>query len=231
MNQMFGESVLFGLVLTLVTFYIATFIQKKTQISILNPMLVSAIMIIIFLLLTNTSYETFYHGGRYISDFLTPATVCLAVPMYRQFRILVENKWAVLGGILAGCIGHAVCVVLMGIAFSIDKALIVSVLPKSVTTAIAMGVCEESGGIIPVVIIGVTVAGNLGAMFAPMLLKLFKIDNPVAQGLSIGCCSHALGTSTAAVPMGEVQGAMSSLSIVVTGIMTVVIVPIVVNLL
>ncbi len=227
MNEIFVNSVFFGVTLTLASYFLGVFIKEHFNVPVLNPMIMSVVFVIVLLIVTHTSYETYNNGAKYINDFLTPATVCLAVPMYKQIEILRKNMAAVIAGILAGCIGHAAVVVGLGIALALDRTLIVSVLPKSVTTAIAMGVCEESGGIVAVVIVGVTVAGNIGAIFGPAILKALKINDPVAQGLAIGCCSHALGTSTAAVPMGEIQGAMSSLAIVVTGIMTVVIVPIV----
>lgn len=225
MNDVFATSVMFGIVVTLLAFCLARVIQSKTKSIICNPLLISTIFIAIFLITTKTSYETYNYGSRYISDFLTPATVCLAVPMYKQFQILKKNIWAVLGGLFAGCIGHGFIIVGLGIALKIKHYTILSVLPKSVTTAIAMGTCEEIGGNPAIVIIGVIIAGNVGAIVGPAVLKLIGVREPVAQGLAIGACSHAIGTSTAAVPMGEVQGAMSSLAIVVTGLMTVIVVP------
>lgn len=226
MNELLTDSAFFGIALSLLCYFAGVKLQQKTGISLLNPLPVAAVIIVVILCVFHIDYETYDNGAKYITFFLTPATVCLAVPLYRQVRLLKENVAAVICGILAGCIGHALVVVLLGICFSLDKASIISVLPKSVTTPIAMGVCEEAGGIVGIVVIGVIIAGNLGAVFAPTLLKLFKITEPEAQGLGIGCCSHALGTSTA-VKLGEVQAAMSSLAIVVTGIMTVIIVPVV----
>lgn len=228
MTDFFTGSVFFGMGLTLLMYVFSVWFKKKTNCNWLTPVILAGSLIIILLLVTKTDYEVYDNGAKYINDFLTPATVCLAVPMYRQIKVLKDNMVAVLCGILAGCIGHAICVAGLGIAFALNKVMLISLLPKSVTTAIAIGTCEEAGGNVAIVIVAVTVAGNVGAIFAPSLLKLFRIHEPVAQGLAIGNCSHALGTSTAAVPMGEIQGAMSSLAIVVTGVMTVIIVPIVV---
>ena len=226
MNELLTDSAFFGIALSLLCYFAGVKLQKKTKLTILNPLAVAAIMIIAILCLLHVDYETYDNGAKYITYFLTPATVCLAVPLYRQVKLLAKHMVAVLCGILAGCIGHALVVVALGVCFMLDRTSIISILPKSVTTAIAMGVCEESGGIVGIVVIGVIIAGNVGAIFAPTLLKWMKITEPGAQGLGIGCCSHALGTSIA-VGMGEVQAAMSSLAIVVTGIMTVIIVPIV----
>lgn len=231
MNDLFSSSVMFGLVLTLFSYWISLKIQKKTKFVLFNPLLISSVLIIVFLVATKTSYETFWCGNKYITDFLTPATVCLAVPMYKQIEILKKNYLAVLCGILAGCIAHAVTIAGLAAVLAMDKFVTMSVLPKSVTTAIAIGVCDEIGGNSAIVIIGVCIAGTTGAILGPVLLEKLGVKENVAQGLAIGTCSHAMGTSTAAVPMGEVQGAMSSLAIVVTGIMTVVIVPIVVSFL
>lgn len=226
MNELLTNSVFFGIALSLCCYFAGVKLQKKTGIALLNPLPVAAVMIIVILCVLQIDYETYDIGAKYITYFLTPATVCLAVPLYRQVKLLKENAAAILCGILAGCVGHALVVAALGLCFALDRVSVISILPKSVTTPIAMGVCEESGGITGIVVIGVMIAGNIGAVFAPALLKLIKITEPEAQGLGIGCCSHALGTSTA-VKLGEVQAAMSSLAIVVTGIMTVIIVPIV----
>ena len=229
MNNILAQSAFFGIALSLICYIIGVKLQQVTGLSAFNPLAVASIIIIALLLFFRIDYETYENGAKYITYFLTPATVCLAVPLYRQIEILKKNFVAVISGILAGCIGHVVLIVLLGAAFAVKKDVILSLLPKSVTTPIAMGVCEEIGGVIGITVIGVIVAGNIGAMFAPVLLKLIRVEEPVAKGLAIGCCSHALGTSKA-LELGEIEGAMSSLAIVVTGLMTVVIVPIFVNL-
>lgn len=225
MNQILYDSVFFGIALSLLAYFAGVKLRKKTGISLLNPLPVAAALIIVLLCVLRVDYEVYDNGAKYLTNFLTPATVCLAVPLYRQVRLLKKHMAAVFCSILAGCIGHMLVIAGLGICFAFDRVSIISTLPKSVTTAIAMGICEEAGGIVGIVVIGVIIAGNVGAIFAPLLLKIMKITEPEAQGLGIGCCSHALGTSVA-VEMGEVQAAMSSLAIIVTGIMTVVLVPV-----
>ncbi|MBR5577583.1 MAG: LrgB family protein [Lachnospiraceae bacterium] len=230
LNDFLAESVFFGIVLSLAAYKIGFEIQRKYKKVFLNPLLISIVIIISFLLVTGVSYETFQKGASRLSYFLTPVTVCLAVPLYKQLQVLKENVAAILISIFLGCLSHAGILIGITAAFGMDKQLLFSLMPKSITTAIALGVSDELGGIAGITVIGVMVAGISGAVVGPVLLKLFRIRDPIAQGLALGSSAHAIGTSKA-VELGEVQAAMSSLAIVVTGIMTVVIVPWVAGLL
>ena len=230
LNDFLAESVFFGIVLSLVAYKIGFEIQKKYKKVFLNPLLISIVIIISFLLMTGVSYETFQRGASRLSYFLTPVTVCLAVPLYKQLQVLKQNITAILISIFLGCLSHAGILIGITAVFQMDNKLLFSLMPKSITTAIALGVSDELGGIAGITVIGVMVAGISGAVIGPVLLKLFRIKDPIAQGLALGSSAHAIGTSKA-VELGEVQAAMSSLAIVVTGIMTVVIVPWVAGLL
>ena len=230
LNDFLAESVFFGIVLSLVAYKIGFEIQKKYKKVFLNPLLISIVIIISFLLMTGVSYETFQKGASRLSYFLTPVTVCLAVPLYKQLQVLKQNITAILISIFLGCLSHAGILIGITAVFQMDNKLLFSLMPKSITTAIALGVSDELGGIAGITVIGVMVAGISGAVIGPVLLKLFRIKDPIAQGLALGSSAHAIGTSKA-VELGEVQAAMSSLAIVVTGIMTVVIVPWVAGLL
>ena len=230
LNDFFSESLYFGMILSLFSFWIGSIIQKKWKSPILNPLLVSIIIIIIFLSATGVSFDTYQQGAKYLTYFLTPVTVCLAVPLYKQMLILKQNTAAIFVGIFIGCLTHAAILIFLLKIWKVDNTLIFSLLPKSITTAIALGVSGEIGGIEAVTVIGVTIAGLSGAIVGPTLLKVFHIKEPVAQGLAMGSASHAVGTSKA-VELGEIQAAMSSLAIVVTGLLTVIIVPIIVNFL
>ena len=196
----------------------------------MNPLLIAIVLIIVFLLVTGISYETYQFGAKYLSYFLTPVTVCLAVPLYKQLEVLKKNVSAILISIFLGCLSHAGILVAITAAFRMEDQLLFSLMPKSITTAIALGVTNEIGGIQGITVIGVMVAGISGAVVGPTLLSLFGVKDPIAQGLALGSSAHAIGTSKA-VDLGEVQAAMSSLAIVVTGIMTVIIVPWVVSFL
>lgn len=229
-NEFLGESLFFGMALSLIAYRIGFMVQKKWKKVFLNPLLIAVILIITFLLVTGISYETYEYGAKYLSYFMTPVTVCLAVPLYRQLQVLKENLAAILISIAIGCLTHAAVVIAILSVFGVEEQLIFSLLPKSITTAIALGVSSEIGGIQGITVIGVMVAGISGAVVGPALLKLVGVTEPVAQGLAIGSSSHAVGTSKA-IELGEVQAAMSSLAIVVTGILTVVIVPWIVSFL
>lgn len=226
MNEVFENSMFFGMALTIFAYWLAVKLRKRFDNTILNPLLISGLIIIITLLVFRIDYETYAYGARTISNLLTPATVCLAVPLYRQIQVLRKNFAAVMIGIICGCGAHA-AVMLAAAGFAVlRRELLVSLLSKSVTTSIALGVTEEIGGITAVTILGVMVAGLFGAILGPRLFVLFKVEEPVSQGLAMGTASHAVGTSKA-MEMGDIQGAMSSLAIVVTGLLTVILAPII----
>lgn len=228
MQEYFANSIFFGIFLTIFMYQIAAAIQKKWPLPIFNPLLISMFAIIGILVVTKIPYETYEQGAKFIGNLLTPLTVCLAVPLYRQLKVLKENIAAVLISITCGCLAHIATMLVLAKVLGVEDVLRNSVLGKSVTTAIALGVTNELGGIQGITIIGVVVAGVMGPLVGPTVLRLARVKNPVAFGLGMGSASHAIGTSKA-LEIGEVEGAMSSLAIVVTGILTVIIVPIVMN--
>lgn len=224
-NELLQDSVYFGFVLTLVAYWIGTILVNKIHFPLWNPLLVATALVIIFLLAFDIPVETYNKGAAYLQHFLNLATVCLAVPLYRKLQILKENLLAVVAGVLAGCVTSAGTIFLLCKAFALDEILYISTLPKSITTAMALGVAEKLGAMSSITVLGISVAGFTGSILWPILCKLFRVTEPVSQGLSMGTASHAIGTSRA-VEMGEVQGAMSGLAIVVAGVITVVLAPI-----
>ena len=220
MKEMLTQSVFFGVVLTLLCFQISLWIKKKTKLAVANPVLVSVVLIIAVLILLDIDYGVYEEGAELISFFLTPATVSLAIPLYRQLTLLKKYPAAIFGGIGAGVLTAMVSIWLMSLAFGLNHTQYVTLLPKSITTAIGMGVSEKMGGIVTITVVAISITGIFGTVSAELICKLFKITEPIAKGLAIGTASHALGT-TKALEIGEVEGAMSSLSIVVAGIMTV----------
>lgn len=186
-----------------------------------NPLLIAIAFIIIILNVFKIPLEDFNQGGDIISMFLAPATVALALSIYRQFEILKRNFLPIFLGCLSGAVASMVSSFLLCKAFGLDEQIIASVLPKSVTTPIAMEISSQLGGIVPVTIVAVIISGITGAVFAPFLIKLFKVNDPVIAGVSIGACSHALGASKA-VELGEIQGAMSGIALSISGIITVI---------
>ena len=228
MMEALTQSIYFGIALSLLCFQLALWIKKKVKSAIANPLLVSVIIIIAILLACGIDYDTYYNGAKYISFFLTPATVSLAIPLYRQLTLLKKYPKAIFGGIAAGVVTAMVSIFLLSLAFGLNHEQYVTLLPKSITTAIGMGVSEKMGGIATITVVSIAVTGILGNMIAEFVCKVCKIEEPIARGLAIGTASHAMGT-TKAIEMGEIQGAMSSLSIVVAGVMTVLAVSVFAN--
>lgn len=221
MKEFLTQSVYFGLVISFIGYEIGLLLKKKFKTALMNPLLIASAFVIGVLLVLDVDYDTYNNGARYLSYFLTPATVSLAIPLYRQLAILKKYPFAILGGIAAGVLTAMVSIYLLALGFDLTHEQYVTLLPKSVTTAIGMGVSDKMGGIVTLTVVAISITGIVGNVLADLLLKLFRIKEPVAKGLAIGTAAHALGT-TKAMEMGEVEGAMSSLAIVVAGIMTVV---------
>ena len=219
MNNIMTDSIFFGAVISVVGYLIGIFLRKK--ISVLNPLLVSIIFVIAVIKIFHIDYETYNSGAKYISYLLTPATVCLAIPLYRQISVLKEHAKEEFIGILAGVLASMGSILLMSYFFGLTHEQYVTLLPKSITTAIGMGVSEELGGIQTITVAVIIITGVLGNIIAEAVLKIFRIKEPVAKGLAIGTASHAIGT-TKALEIGEIEGAMSSLSVAVAGLMTVI---------
>lgn len=216
----------FGMFISVFAYIIGIWLKKKLKWGILNPLLVAVILVIAFLVGTGISYEEYNKGASYISYFLTPATVCLAIPLYKQLELLKKNFAAVMIGITSGVAASAASIFVMSLLFQLDHVYYVSLLPKSITTAIGMGVSEEAGGIVTITIVAIILTGIFGNIIGEAWFKLVGIKEPIAKGLALGTASHAIGTAKA-LELGEVEGAMSSLSIAVAGLMTVVVVPLV----
>ena len=222
MSNFLENSVFFGVFISIITYEIGVLIKKKLKLAIFNPLLISIALIIVFLLAFHIKYNVYESGAQYLSYFLTPATVALAVPLYEQIEPLKKNWKAIVAGILSGALTSALCVLAVSLIFQLDHKQYVTLLPKSITTAIGMGLSEELGGIVTITVAVIVVTGVIGNMFAESICKLFHITDPVAKGIGIGSASHAMGTAKA-MEMGEIEGAMSSLSIAVSGLLTVVV--------
>ncbi|MDD6752031.1 MAG: LrgB family protein [Bacteroidales bacterium] len=221
MKELIDNSVYIGVLISLASYALGVWLRKKTGLSFFNPLLVSIILVILFLSVSGISYSTYAESADYISFLLTPATICLAVPLYEQFKLLKKNWKAVVAGIVSGVVSSLVCIFLMALLFRFDHQTYVTFLPKSITTAIGMGVAEELGGYVSLAVVVIVITGVLGNVIADAVLKLFKIEEPIAKGIAIGSSSHAVGTAKA-MEIGQIEGAMSSLSIVVCGLLTVI---------
>ncbi len=223
MKQIFLDSVFFGAVLSLSAYWLGAVLQKKLKSPLLNPILISTALSIAVLLLLGMDYGTYYSSAKYLSYLLTPATVCLAIPLYEQLQLLRKNAVAILAGILSGVLASAGSILLMGWLMKMDWAEIASLLPKSVTTAIGLPLAEQIGGYSSITAIAIVVTGVMGNALAEGFLKLIKVTHPIAKGIAIGTAAHSAGTAKA-MELGDVEGAMSGLSIAVAGLMTVVVI-------
>lgn len=219
--EFFENSLFFGAAVSLVAYEIGLLLKKKFKLAIFNPLLIAILCVMAVLMILDVDYSTYNEGGQYISYLLTPATVSLAVPLYRQISLLRKNLKAVIAGILSGVLASMVSVLILAKLFGLSHEEYVTLLPKSITTAIGMGVSEELGGIVTITVAVIIITGVLGNMIAEVICKAAKIEEPIAKGLALGTSAHAIGTAKA-MEMGEVEGAMSSLAIAVAGLVTVV---------
>lgn len=221
MNAFWQTSTFFGIFITLFFYGVGMFLKQKVKHTLVNPLLIAIVFTILFLNLLGIDYKTYNNSAKYISYLMTPATICLAVPLYRQMDTLKRNFKAVMFGITSSVIVTMVSVLAFSRFFGLSRAAYVTMLPKSITTPIGIGVAEELGGYVAITVASIVISGILGNMFAETVCKMFGIQEPIAKGIAIGCSSHAMGT-VKALEMGEVEGAMSSLSIALAGILTVV---------
>ncbi|MBR5479241.1 MAG: LrgB family protein [Clostridia bacterium] len=224
------ENPLFGIIVSLLAYEAAVWIYNKSnKFVLLNPLLVSVAMVIGFLLIFDIPYDTYNIGGKFLTMFISPVTVVLAVPLYLQIKSLKDNAGIILFSIFIGAVASVVGICVYQKLFPMETAVFASLVPKSITTAIAVEVSEQFGGIPGITVIAVAFTGLLGAIFSPIMAKVFGVKNDIAKGLAIGTSSHVLGT-TKAVEMGEQVGAMSSLSIAIAGVVTVFTAPFIVRL-
>lgn len=230
MVDVFENIALLPLVLTLGAYQVGLWCRKKWDNPLCNPILIAVILVAGFLLLTGVPVEMYQSGTSSISWLLTPATVCLALPLYERLKVLKKNLFAILAGITAGTLVSLACVFLLCRLFRLEDTFTVSLLPKSITTAMGIVLSGQSGGIPSLTTAVIIVTGILGSLAGSVLCKLFKLKDPVSQGVAFGTASHVIGTSKAS-ELGQLQGAVSSLSLTVAGILTAVLFPLACSLL
>lgn len=229
MTEFLHTSSAWGVGLTIATFALGTLISRKTGKAWCNPLLLASLAIILFLSLTGIPYADYKASAAPVSWLLTPATVALAIPLYEQWELLRKNALAILAGILAGTLTSLLSLAGIALVFHLDHAFAASMLPKSVTTAIAMDVAETLGGRAALASAFVILTGIFGNISAETLCRIARITDPIARGVGIGTAAHAVGTARA-LQMGQTEGAISGLSIAVAGILTAVLAPVVVQL-
>lgn len=224
MNNLVNTGV-FGILLALVAYEIGIYINRKTNISICNPLLIAIVLVIIFLASFHIKYESFNIGGSIISFFLYPATVALALPLYKEFSLFKKNMLPIFLGILCGSISGIVCVIMFSKFFKLSNVLTESLIPKSITTPIGMALSKQLKGIPSITVVAIIMTGILGSIIGPIFLRVLRIKDKVAFGVAMGTSSHAIGTAKT-MEIGEIEGAMSGLSMAISGIITVFLAPV-----
>lgn len=229
MKDMICSSVFFGAAFTIAAYFIGVWLQRRRGFHWLNPLVTSIAIVSAALVLFKIDYGEYCDGADIVSYLLTPATVCLAVPLYERINDLKQNAAAIAAGIIAGVITSGLFVLAVTLIFGLSREMHASLLPKSVTTAIGIGISEEIGGIAAITTISIIITGIFGNMVCERICALFKITNPVAKGVAIGTSCHACGTAKA-LEIGKTEGAISGLATAVAGLITVAAASVFVNL-
>ncbi len=221
MNELFASSAALGAVFSLAAFWLGCAIQKRAKLAVLNPLLIAMTIVIGTLVIFDIRQESYYQSAKHLTWFLNPATVALAIPLYQKLDQLKKNPAAIAVGLCVGVLSSLVSILAMCVLFRMSHAEYVTLLPKSITTAIGMSLSAEMGGNPALTMAAIFVTGLLGNIFAEPLCRLFRIKHAISRGLAIGSASHAMGTAKA-IRIGEGEGAMSSLAIGICGLITVV---------
>lgn len=221
-------SPLVSILISLVAYQTGVFIYKKTKITLLNPLLLGIIFVISILVIFDIPLNDYNKGTEIITFFLAPATVVLAVPLYNQIETLKKNVVPILFGITIGSASAILSVIFLSKLVNLEKDVLISILPKSITTAIGIEITKALNADTALTIVAIVSTGIVGAAIGPTICKWSKIDNSIAKGVAIGTASHAVGTSKA-IEIGEVEGAMSGLAIGIAGIITVFLIPLLIN--
>lgn len=229
MNEIMAASATFGVVISILAYAIGMFLNKRLRFPLANPLLISIIIVMAILGFFKIDYEVYNSSAKYLGYLLTPATVSLSIPLYHQIKLLKSNLPAIMIGIFSGVFTSFISVLGFSLLFGFSKAEYITLIPKSITTAIGMVISDELGGFATITVAAIMITGLAGNILADTIFKLFKIKSPIARGLAIGTSAHAMGT-VKALEMGEIEGAMSSLSIVVAGLMTSIFAPLFISL-
>ena len=226
----FLDNQYFLLALTFIIYVASQLLQRRTGISMLNPILLSTVAIIVFLLVCDIDYDTYSKGGEFIDFWLKPAVVALGVPLYRQLESIKKQFMPILLAEVAGCIVGIASVVIVAQILGASREVVMSLASKSVTTPIAIGVTQAIGGIPALTAAVVVCTGIFGGMTGFRMMKLSRVKSPIAQGLSMGTAAHAVGTSVA-METGYRYGAFSSLGLTINGLFTALLTPFILELL
>ena len=220
MNEIIRNSLFFGVALSIATFIIGTLIKRRWNFFLFNPLLVSITLTSATLLIRRIEYSSYNESAKYLTYLLTPATVALAIPLYEQLVLLKKNLTTILIGIASGVMCSGFSIFVMALLFNLNHTQYVTLLPKSITTAIGIGLSTELDGYVAITVSAIIFTGLIGNIAGELMCRILRIKHPIAKGIAIGTATHVMGTSKA-MEIGEIEGAMSSLSVAVAGIMTV----------
>ena len=217
-------SPVFGVIISLIAYEIGIYIKKRGKLSIFNPLLIAIVIIILFLTKFHITYTDYNNGGQIISFFLFPATVALALPMYKKFALFKVNAIPILVGIFSGAISGFICIVFLSKLFRLTNVLTESLIPKSITTPIGVALSKQLGGFTAITVVAIIMTGIIGSIVGPFLYKVLRIKDKVALGIAMGASAHALGTARS-MEIGEIEGAMSGITMAISGIVAVLLYP------
>jgi putative effector of murein hydrolase len=220
MKEFVSNSMFFGITLSLAAYAVGIIAKRRLKLFIFNPLLVAIALTIAVLLVSGIEYDAYNSSAKYLSYLLTPATICLAIPLYEQYKLLKKNFTAIIVGIASGVLTSLTTIFLMALLFKLGHYEYITLLPKSITTAIGIGLSQELEGYVSITVAAIMITGLFGNIAGDIICKVCGIKHPVARGIAIGTSAHVMGTAKA-LQMGQIEGAMSSLSIAVAGCMTV----------
>ena len=220
MKEFVSNSMFFGVTLSLAAYAVGIIAKRRLKLFIFNPLLVAIALTIAVLLVSGIEYDAYNSSAKYLSYLLTPATICLAIPLYEQYKLLKKNFTAIIVGIASGVLTSLTTIFLMALLFKSGHYEYITLLPKSITTAIGIGLSQELEGYVSITVAAIMITGLFGNIAGDIICKVCGIKHPVARGIAIGTSAHVMGTAKA-LQMGQIEGAMSSLSIAVAGCMTV----------
>ena len=216
--------------LTLLAYQAGALLQKKLRTPLCNPILVAVVLVLVFLGITGMELKTYQAGATYLSWLMTPATICLAISMYEQFQILKKKMPLILISVAAGAISCMLEVLAFGAILGLDRELTASLLPKSVTTAIGVPLSQMAGGLTPITTAAIILTGITASVLGPTMCRIFRLTDEMARGAAFGTAGHVIGTAKAS-ELSPLTGAVSSLSLVVAGLLTAVTLPLIANFL
>lgn len=220
MKEFVSNSMFFGITLSLAAYAVGIIAKRGLKLFIFNPLLVAIALTIAVLLVAGIEYDAYNNSAKYLSYLLTPATICLAIPLYEQYKLLKKNFTAIIVGIASGVLTSLTTIFLMALLFKLGHYEYITLLPKSITTAIGIDLSQELEGYVSITVAAIMITGLFGNIAGDIICKVCGIKHPVARGIAIGTSAHVMGTAKA-LQMGQIEGAMSSLSIAVAGCMTV----------